>query len=68
MKWSQIHTEARGGINETAIAIPTILSSNLSDHKKINAITPDNNATTKSITVGLHLKSTCSVIDANGTR
>ena len=68
IKCNQIHTEARGGINDTAIAIHTILSSNFSDPKNINAIIQDNNAITKSITVGVHLNNTCSVIEANGTR
>ena len=68
IKCSQIPTEANGGINETAIAIPTILSSNFSYHKNIKAIIPDSNATTKSTTVGVPLSKTCSVIHAKGTK
>ena len=68
MKCNHIHTDANGGIKDTAIAIHTILSSSFSDHRKINAIIHDSNAITKSITVGLHLNITCSVIDAKGTK
>ena len=66
IKCNQIQTAAKGGINDTAIAIHTILASNLSSDKNINAIIQDNIATIPSTTVGVALNSTCSVIPENG--
>lgn len=66
IKCNQIQTAANGGINETAIAIHTILASNLSSDKNTKAIIQDNIATIPSTIVGVVLNNTCSVIPENG--
>ena len=66
MKCKPIQTAANGGINDTAIAIQTILVSNFSSDKNINAIIQDNTATIQSTTVGVALNNTCSVIQEKG--
>jgi hypothetical protein len=66
IKCNPIQTAANGGINDTAIAIQTILASNFSSDKNIKAITQDSIATIQSTTVGVALNNTCSVIQENG--
>ena len=68
MKCKPIQTAAKGGINETAIAIQTILSSIFSSQRNKNAIIQDKSATIQSTTVGVALNNTCSVIPENGTK
>ena len=66
MKCKPIQTAANGGIKDTAIAIHTILSHNLSSDKNKKAIIQDNIATIPSTTVGVALNNTCSVIPEKG--